>query len=750
MVYRGMYPEAISILNDLPAPSDRSDLAQKLTIESVALLRQQMLPLAEQRLDQAEYICKSAAYSSCGEVLQMRGIFDGKHQNLKQARRHFLDSLQFARADHDQFLEASAMLNLGWTAMQVERFDEALDWLDSAYKSSLVLGTEDLAEKSSGNLGWAYFNLGDKERALALFSDAEKNAVKLGNTREELKWQTANGYVYQSSGDLDRAVGPYRYALKLAEGLRSKEDIATSLEVLALLSVQQGRLDDAASYIDKATPLVHGGSDHLDELVLTLIQGELAAARHQDRQAESLFQAVERDPGSQTSMRLEAEHQLANLYERENKSKAADRTFRNTLTTFESARAQIGKEASKLSFFANATHIYDDYIQFLIQHGKAAEQALAVADQSRARTLEQGLGLIGDQTAFKPAVLHPPAIARKTDAILLFYWLGDKQSWLWAVTPQKTAVFPLPPRKDIETMVNRYREALLGPIDPLEPANPDGAALFKTLVAPAGDLIRPNADVVILTDGILSQLNFETLIAPSPAPHYWIEDATLTSAPSIYMLASATSSSRGDGRLLLFGDPVSPGPDFPELPQAPLEMQRLRGHFEPDSQAIFSRQAATAEAYLASNPQQYSYIHFVAHGIASRTDPLDSAIILSPDAATNQSFKLYARDIIQHPIRARLVTVSACSGSGSRSYSGEGLVGLSWAFLRAGAHNVIAALWEVSDQSTPILMDSLYQGLEKGLSPGVSLRNAKLALLHGQKGLQRPFYWAPFQLYTGR
>ena len=72
---------------------------------------------------------------------------------------------------------------------------------------------------------------------------------------------------------------------------------------------------------------------------------------------------------------------------------------------------------------------------------------------------------------------------------------------------------------------------------------------------------------------------------------------------------------------------------------------------------------------------------------------------------------------------------TACYGSGTRSYAGEGLVGLSWAFLRAGAHNVIGALWEVSDESTPRLMDTLYQGLEDGQAPAVALRNAKLDLI---------------------
>jgi CHAT domain-containing protein len=76
-------------------------------------------------------------------------------------------------------------------------------------------------------------------------------------------------------------------------------------------------------------------------------------------------------------------------------------------------------------------------------------------------------------------------------------------------------------------------------------------------------------------------------------------------------------------------------------------------------------------------------------------------------------------------------------------------VGLAWAFLRAGAHNVIGALWEVSDASTPRLMGDLYRGLQKGAPPSEALRQAKLSLLHSQSEYRKPFYWAPLQIYTG-
>jgi CHAT domain-containing protein len=210
--------------------------------------------------------------------------------------------------------------------------------------------------------------------------------------------------------------------------------------------------------------------------------------------------------------------------------------------------------------------------------------------------------------------------------------------------------------------------------------------------------------------------------------------------------ASAAAKAAGPGKLLLVGDPVSVSGDFPKLPQAESEMKQVGSYFPGANSTVYSNASATPNAYLSSHPDQFSFIHFVAHGTASVISPLDSAVILTKQG---DSYKLYARDIIKQPLRAELVTISACHGAGERTYSGEGLVGLTWAFLRAGAHEVISALWEVDDNSTPQLMNRLYAGLSKGASPETALRDAKLSLVHSGSIYKKPFYWAPFQIYRG-
>jgi CHAT domain-containing protein len=197
--------------------------------------------------------------------------------------------------------------------------------------------------------------------------------------------------------------------------------------------------------------------------------------------------------------------------------------------------------------------------------------------------------------------------------------------------------------------------------------------------------------------------------------------------------------------MLLVGNPLPADPAFPKLENAPQEMQLVARHFP--KRAVLDGAKATPAAYRGAGAGAYDYLHFVAHGVATRTQPLDSAVILSRDS-TN-SYKLFARDIIAQPLGARLVTISSCHGAGSRTYSGEGLVGLAWAFLRAGAEQVIASLWEVNDSATPRLMDRMYASIGAGRDPALALHDAKLELVRSQGVYRYPRYWAPFVLYTG-
>jgi CHAT domain-containing protein/Flp pilus assembly protein TadD len=754
LMWRGMSRDALALLNTQSTPpTAREAVVEMLAIEGVTYAREHLFAEAERSLIQAEQLCAVVVDPICGNVVRARGIVAIERGQLALARKLFEDTLYFARAHSDQFLEATALLNLGASSLREHHFDEAIDWLEPAGALSTNLGAESIALKAAGNLGWAYYNLGDSERALELSHEAERRAVEIGDVFDELSWITNSGYVYADALDFSNAKQSYLQGLGLAKQIDSKEDIYNALRALALVSVESGELAEARKYADDAISIARADNNRLDELYPLLVKGLIAVRSNDAARAEQIFREVVRDPNVNPSLTWRAEHALARLYEDASRSDSADREYRAALATFEAARSSLQRNDSKLPFSNNATRIYNDYIHFLISRGKT-NQALQVADYSRARTLTEGLGLLPKKTSFAPDPLNAQQAAKRAGGTIFFYWLGEKQSYLWTITPQKTTLFPLPPAAEIDAAVQRYRKALVGPQDVLETANADGTALYTMLIAPTQPQLTKDMHVFIIPDGSLNSLNFETLIVPGPKPHYWIEDATIADANSIRLLAASHNSSRDSsravgGKLLLIGDAVAPNAEYVELPKAQVEIENIEKHFVPANREVLTRAQATAAAYLGSAPEQFAYIHFVAHGTASRLSPLDSAVILSKASAEEDSFKLYARDIIHHPLHAELVTISTCYGAGARAYTGEGLVGLSWAFLRAGAHNVIGALWEVSDASTPRLMDQLYGELKQRKSPEAALRSAKLSLLHSDGAFRKPFYWAPFQLYTG-
>jgi CHAT domain-containing protein/Flp pilus assembly protein TadD len=747
LYWRGMSNRVLALLAAEPSPPSSGDLAaRKLRLEGLAYADLQRYPEAQQKLEAAERFCGTFDSPTCSDVVGARGTLELAQGHFAQAQLLFEKVLSLHRNHQDRFGESNVLLSLSNAALQQEHFDEAVNWSDSAYRIATELDFEDIAQNALGNLGWANYRLGEPEKAEGLFIEAEKRATMLGDVTDQVKWLTTEGYICLDAQRYDDAEHSYHQALDLAQGT-SKQDILDALMSLALVSERTGHLEQARDYADKTIALVPADGDRLDVLYPMLVKGHVAARMHDTAQAEKTFHEIDQDPKSHVFLKWEAEHSLAQLYEDESKPASADQEYRAALSTFETARASLQHEESSLPFPANASRIYDDYIHFLISQGKTAE-ALQVADYDRGRTLAEGLGLLQKGTSFKPDLGNAQAIARKAGGTILFYWLGEKQSYLWAITAQKTSVFTLPAKSEIEPTVLRYRKALSEQQDFLLKTDEDGRTLYRTLIGPAASLLTKDAKVFIIPDGSLNTLNFETLLVSDAAPHYWIEDVTIADASSLRLLAASRAATKHAG-LLLMGNAVAPNPDYPELRKAGDEMEIVEKHFPATQQQIFAAEQATPTAYLASKPEQFSYIHFVAHGTASSVSPLDSAIVLSKANAEDDSFKLYARDIIHHRLQADLVTISTCYGAGSRAYSGEGLVGLSWAFLRAGAHNVIGALWEVSDVSTPRLMDELYTALKKGSGPEAALRTAKLSLLHSKGAFAKPFYWAPFQLYTG-
>lgn len=748
LAHQGLNKESLELLRAEPPSSlAGADLAvRRRIVQGVASASLREPVDAGEFLASAETLARSHQPQLLGEVALALGASDFLSGNVSGAATAYHDALQRAREQKDPYLEANALAGLGVVATREERYDEFIEWSRAALQLAESIDAQRSLAMILGNMAWGYTRLGDFDTALAFFNRAVEVSERSGFPELQVYWLGGTANVYYQLHDYQAAEAVLMRALVPARSQGNKRTLTAFMNSLSETELQLGRIESAKQYHQEAIQLEQDSPDRSEFLASKLIRGNIAAEEHNYANAEESFREVIADPKADQSQKWEGEAGLARIYAVTGQSAKAESEFRRCVSLVEAVRSSVRAEDLRLSFLSSAIAVYDDYVDFLVSRHRL-EDALQLAELSRSRTLEEGLSSKAEASWSFTQVVRQQQVAQKLKATLLFYWIGHNHSYLWVIAPARTVYFELPKASEIEPVVKSYRQALSRMRDAQDSGKEQGERLYATLLEPAKMLIPPGSQVIVLPAESLYGLNFETLIVPQPQPHFWIEDVTLTTASSLTLLEHSASRPETKGKtLLLVGNTEQPNADFPLLPQAPAEMQKIEHYFPDSNRKVLEGKQATPSAYLSSNPERYSYVHFVTHGTASQTRPLESAVILTREG---DSYKLYARDIITHPLKADLVTISACNGAGTRAYAGEGLVGLSWAFLRAGAHNVIAALWEVSDASTPQLMDQLYKGLNAGQDPASALRTAKLTLLHSEAVFRKPFYWAPFQLYAG-
>ena len=747
---QGNFNEALAVLSaDPPAKFRETDFAirRKLT-QALALANTQRYNEAARLVSQAQQLAENTHPELNGEVALRQGTVCFLAGDLNCAESAYRAALRGAREVHDSYFEGLALSGLGIVSTRRGHYDQAVEWDRGALQVAQSGGARYSQGQILGNTAWCYRKLGDYENALALYKQAEDVARQTESIGDQVYWLAAISNTHYEQGNAKDAEKYLRDGLSLARGQDDKTILLQYVNALASIALDNQEVDAAEKYYREATGLANRGADPGALGDLATVGARIQQEKHDFAGAKRSFQSIVTDGSSETSQRWGAQANLAKIYAQDGAPQEAEREYRHLLDTIEGVRSSVEKEELRLSFLSSVISFYNDYVEFLVTRHRPQE-ALRVAELSRARTLAEGLGKT-DSPSRKPLPFRPQQLAQRVHSALLFYWIAPKRSYVWVIQQQKTICVPLAKQSEIDPALQSYRKTILGGGDALAAGDPNGKKLYEMLVAPVEVLIPRNSRVIILPAGSLYGLNFETLIVPNPEPHYWIEDVTLSTAASLTLLAGARrGKATGAKSLLLVGNPEPPNKDFPALPQGEVEIQNVSAHFGAAQRKVLQGKQATASAYLESNPRQFVYLHFATHGTASLTRPLESAVILSRQG---DSYKLYARDIVQHPLNAELVTISACNGAGTRAYAGEGLVGLSWAFLRAGAHNVIASLWEVSDaSSTAVLMDKLYEGLDRGDDPATALRNAKLFVLRSNSGtvFRKPFYWAPFELYAG-
>jgi CHAT domain-containing protein len=686
-------------------------------------------------LDQAADLASRQGHFSVLAGIELKRTDLDSHGSRSEV--FIANALGLARAQKDAYLEAGALLDLGVRRLRLSRFDEAIAWLDQAESVGRRIGADRMRERALGNLGVCYYRLGDFDRALYSLSASVALARRLEDDYLP-RWLNNIGNIHYRRGEFRQAISFYSQAADPALAVNDEYVLTIALYNLAATSLKTGDLASAESYNERALRLIRKSGDSVSLLHAQLNTARIEAARKQP-QAEASFRLIV-DAASRSRepfLLWKARADLAELLHESGRDAEADAEFRRALATIENEWSRLGEDRYKVTFLAQLITFYGDYVDFLVGRGEI-DHAAAVADSSRARVMSEKI-------ADEPGAGRIEIRQRTTGPILLSYWLAPARSYLWLIGPQGVSHFVLPGQGEIAGLVSRYTAAIERGLDPLQGDNPAGRALFQTLLGPARSLIPRNATVIVVPDGCLHGLNFETLIVDDPAPHYWIEDVTVSVAPALGVLQSTPARRVTPARALFLGDPAPTDPAFPHLAHLKREAEIIQRNFPGPAATVLTREAAQPLAYRAAKPGEYSLIHFAAHAVANAESPLNSAVILSNGEG---GYKLYAKDVIEQRLQADLVTISACHSAGAKSYAGEGLIGFTWAFLQAGARNVVAGLWNADDAATADIMASFYKKLAAGVRPAEALRQAKMQLLKPRSPYRIPYYWGTLQLFT--
>ena len=250
-------------------------------------------------------------------------------------------------------------------------------------------------------------------------------------------------------------------------------------------------------------------------------------------------------------------------------------------------------------------------------------------------------------------------------------------------------------------------------------------ALHQTLIAPLSGWLAGSSRLAIIPHGPLHHLPFAALY---DGRSYLVEQFELTVAPSaaiLHLNRQRPAQSAGNALIMGVADPLIPF----ALQEATAVSRRL-----PHSRLHLGEQASLSN--LQRDAAGCALLHLACHGLFRRDNPFFSALKLHDGWLT-------AADALQLRLPGAFVALSACESGRSEVIGGDELLGLTYAFLGAGAARLLVSLWLVEDESTAALMTHFYQQLTQGSGYAAALRQAQLAL---KEKYPHPYHWAPFVL----
>jgi CHAT domain-containing protein/Flp pilus assembly protein TadD len=666
-----------------------------------------------------------------------------------QARERFSEALGIFRQAKDRNGEAIALDALGLLAQHMKRPGEALEPLQHA-----------LALRPPGSrgraatltvLGVTYRQLGRREDARRAYQEALPIFRSLGDSREQARCLGNLGRLEDAAGHDAAAIDDFDRALGLFRALDDPPHLAWTLEGKARLLRRRGDLEAARGLMDEALTAVerHRFSqtsyttradffatqqDFYDFLIDLLMEQHRAGAALEVSERSLARSLLDGLAASGTDLRHGGAAPELHAHERELETEIDGLVSRQTRLAQDASspeqmrpiEAELGRHWAEL-----------DRVRAGLRAGDPRYAALT-----------------------QPRLWSAAEIQRRLldrDTLLLEYRLGEKRSFLWAVTPDSLQSFELPGRAEIERAArracdllarSRNRTAEISAQRPL-------AELSRLLLAPVVSLL-PGKRLLVVGDGILQSVPFAALPEPGSSGgepgEPLVAGHEIVALPSVSVLGEIRHEIAGRApapkTLWALADPDFGG-RFAPLPYTRQEAAEILA-LAPVSERseVLGREASRA-AVLSGALRDYRFLHFATHGWFAATDPGGGRLVLAqvdPGGRPEPNGFLYLADIYELNLRADLVVLSACQSALGREVRGEGMMGMTRGFFYAGAQRVLVSLWNVNDQVTVELMRRFYHGiLAEGLSPVAALRSAQDAIRR-QERWRAPYYWAGFTL----
>lgn len=780
----GNYPEAAQIFDRTIALARASD---DLRSEETALTQLASLQYSQNNYLQAfEYWRRAldvskAITSRKGNVptypqRHIGGIGDVYYKlgDLATAEQTYLEALKLSVTANDDPNRSSVLKSLGDLYMEQSKLPQALTVVEQA----LAIGEKrkNLPNQlgALNSLSALYRQMGNAPKALYYV----ERAFKLLEGRSNPVWEAESwnnlGLLHLKLGELGKAKSALEKTLTIDQRTIAPSIIWQAQSGLADAYLQLGELELANQHYQKAIEMI--------ESVRTKLGGEEEKAGFfQDKveiykkQIALLLNPRLKDTKSQNA--AQAFHYA---------ERARARAFLDLLT-----EAKVDLESGAPDLTKREKELQQRITQLTAQLIRERSQDSGKQDKAKIGELEKGLSQADIEladwlrelrrrnpryaTLKYPEPIKLEAAQRLLDdqTVLLSYSLGERQSFLFALTRNSFQVKRLPAEATLSESVHKFLTAITDKnAAPLE-YRQQAVRLSQQLLQPVSTMLT-GKKLLIVADGALHRLPFEALLLPQANARgdlrklpYLIRRFAISYAPSASVLAELTNEQRptaatAQRQFIGFADPVYEQPtdsstvstlrtagaarlNFQPLPHSREEVAGIAKLFADDDRELFFGADASEENVKAPERlKHYRMVHFSTHGYVNEVRPRFSGLVLSlPRSNRQEDGLLSAYEIFNLKLNADLVVLSACETGLGKEIKGEGMMSLMRAFMYAGTPSVVVSLWNVNDETAADLMIRFYRNLKAGKSKGEALRQAQLETIN-DNGF--PFFWAPFVL----